>query len=107
MPTTLADIAHTPRNQTITTGITIIMSNLSVLAFETKEVRFVGTPEKPEWIAADVCAILGIDTSLAVNGRIRKSRDGKTHRDGGLDSDERGTAIVSTPGERARNADRN
>jgi prophage antirepressor-like protein len=36
------------------------MSDLSIFVFESIEVRFVGTPEKPEWVAADVCAILEI-----------------------------------------------
>jgi prophage antirepressor-like protein len=36
------------------------MSDLSVFVFESQKVRFVGTPEKPEWVAADVCAILEI-----------------------------------------------
>ncbi|MBD2505593.1 BRO-N domain-containing protein [Anabaena azotica] len=48
------------------------MSNLSVFVFESQEVRFVGTPDKPEWIANDVCIILDIDTSIAVNGRKRR-----------------------------------
>jgi prophage antirepressor-like protein len=34
------------------------MSNLSVFVFESQQVRFVGTPEKPEWVAADILAIL-------------------------------------------------
>ncbi|MBD2302863.1 BRO family protein [Nostoc sp. FACHB-190] len=74
------------------------MSNLSVFVFESQEVRFVGTPEKLEWVAADVCAILDIDTSVAINGRKRKRTDGSEYFDGGLEVDEKGTAIVSTPG---------
>ncbi|MBE9054288.1 hypothetical protein IQ243_28630 [Nostocales cyanobacterium LEGE 11386] len=74
------------------------MSNLSVFVFESQEVRFVGTPEKPEWIANDVCIILEIDTSVAVNGRKRKRHDGSEYFKGGLEPDEKGTAIVSTPG---------
>ncbi|MCC5633796.1 hypothetical protein LC613_40985 [Nostoc sphaeroides CHAB 2801] len=34
------------------------MSDLSVFVFESQEVRFVGTPEKLEWVAADIVAIL-------------------------------------------------
>lgn len=34
------------------------MSNLSVFLFESQEVRFVGTAEKLEWVAADIVAIL-------------------------------------------------
>lgn len=59
--------------------------------FEGRQVRFVGTVENPEWIAADICNILDLDTSLAVNGR--PDREGS-----GLDSDEKGTAVVSTLG---------
>ena len=36
------------------------MSKLSVFTFEQQEVRFVGTPENPEWIASDVGNILEI-----------------------------------------------
>ena len=67
------------------------MSNLSVFTFEDQQVRFVGTAQKPEWVAQDVCRILEIDTSLAVNGRPNRP-------DSGLDPDEKGVAIVSTLG---------
>lgn len=59
------------------------MTNLSTFAFEGKQVRFVGTLEEPEWIAADVCNILELNTSQAVNRR--KDRLGS-----GLDEDEKG-----------------
>ena len=36
------------------------MSNLSVFTFEQQEVRFVGTAEKPEWVAVDLCKIFEI-----------------------------------------------
>ncbi|MEH1922847.1 BRO-N domain-containing protein [Nostoc sp.] len=36
------------------------MTNLTIFAFEGQEVRFVGTPEKPEWVAQDVANVLGI-----------------------------------------------
>lgn len=36
------------------------MSNLTVFQFESQEVRFVGTPDDPWWVAADVCAVLEI-----------------------------------------------
>ncbi|MHC5863127.1 BRO-N domain-containing protein [Nostoc sp.] len=36
------------------------MSNLTIFAFEGQEVRFVGTPDKPEWIAQDVANVLEI-----------------------------------------------
>ncbi|WP_225226021.1 BRO-N domain-containing protein [Komarekiella delphini-convector] len=60
------------------------MSNLSVFAFEGNEVRFVGTAEKPEWVAADVCTCLQLsDTSKALET---------------LEPDEKGTKNVRTPG---------
>ncbi len=60
------------------------MSNLSMFAFEGQEVRFVGTAEKPEWIAADICECLELsDTSKALEP---------------LDADEKGTKIVRTLG---------
>ncbi|MBW4668415.1 MAG: hypothetical protein KME60_13555 [Cyanomargarita calcarea GSE-NOS-MK-12-04C] len=34
------------------------MSDLTVFQFESKEVRFVGTPIDPWWVAADVCGVL-------------------------------------------------
>lgn len=67
------------------------MFNLSVFAFEGQQVRCVGSAEQPEWIAADVCNILSLNTSEVVNGR--KDRSGS-----GLDSDEKGIVIVDTPG---------
>ncbi|MBD2771172.1 BRO-N domain-containing protein [Iningainema tapete] len=74
------------------------MSNLTVFQFESQEVRFVGSADDPWWVASDVCAILGIVVSLAVNGRERKTKDGSVYHDGGLDEDEKGVAIVNTPG---------
>lgn len=31
-----------------------------LIEFESKTVRFVGTPENPEWVAVDICDVLGI-----------------------------------------------
>jgi prophage antirepressor-like protein len=67
------------------------MTNLSIFAFEGKQVRFVGTLEAPEWIAADVCNILELNASEAVNGR-------KNRPNSGLDEDEKGIVIVNTLG---------
>jgi len=52
------------------------------LEFEGKRVRFVGTPDKPEWIAQDVCDILGIESAS------RAIAD--------FDEDEKGMRIVHT-----------
>ena len=42
---------------------------LTVFSFESNEIRFVGTADKPEWIAADVCKALDLeDTSKALVG---------------------------------------
>jgi prophage antirepressor-like protein len=31
-----------------------------LITFEDQEIRVVGKPERPEWVAADVCRVLGI-----------------------------------------------
>ena len=41
-------------------------SNLSVFDFEDHHVRFVGTPENPEWVAADIGKVLGL-ANIRVN----------------------------------------
>jgi prophage antirepressor-like protein len=57
------------------------MSNLSVFSFEEKEVRFVGTAEKPEWVAADVCTCLQLsDTSKALETLEPGEKDTKNVR---------------------------
>ncbi len=74
------------------------MNNLPIFAFEGQQVRLVGTAERPEWVAADVCSILDLNTSEAVNGHKRKASDGTVVFQGGLDEDEKGMVIVHTPG---------
>ncbi len=41
------------------------MSNLSIFTFERQQVRFVSTAEEPEWIAAELVAILYPSASRA------------------------------------------
>jgi prophage antirepressor-like protein len=41
-----------------------------VFQFEAKEVRFVGTPEDPWWVAADVCAVLEIKNPSQAISRL-------------------------------------
>lgn len=60
------------------------MNNITLFSFEGHQVRFVGTTDKPEWIAQDVCEVLGI-----------KWRPDALD---GLDDDERGYAIDVSPG---------
>lgn len=64
---------------------------VQVFEFEGFKIRTTGTPDKPAWVASDVCKVLELDTSTAVNGRPDRP-------DSGLDDDEKGTDIVSTPG---------
>lgn len=60
------------------------MSDFIVFGFENQEIRFVGTSDKPEWIAQDVCAVLDIKrTSDALSS---------------FDDDEKGTVIIRTLG---------
>ncbi|WP_241493918.1 Bro-N domain-containing protein [Pseudomonas mediterranea] len=76
----------------------IVMSNISTEAnnvipfrFESKPVRTLLIDNQPWFVAADVCASLGIgNVSLAVNGRADRESDG-------LDEDEKGIATVNTP----------
>jgi prophage antirepressor-like protein len=54
------------------------------LAFEGKRVRFIGTPEKPEWVAQDVCDVIG----------IASARDAVSD----FDDDEKGVGTIYTLG---------
>ena len=60
------------------------MSKLSVFSFEHQEVRFVGTADKPEWIASDVGNILEIKN---VRQLLTK-----------FSEDEKGVCNIYTPG---------
>lgn len=73
------------------------MNNLIPFEYNSRQVRTIVKDGEPWFVAADVCSILDIDTSTAVNGRNRISDNGII-RDGGLDDDEKDTDIVSTPG---------
>lgn len=70
----------------------------NVFNYQGNEVRTVIKNENPWFVAADVCRILGIDTSVSVNGQLRNKPDGTIERSGGLDDDEKDTHIVSTLG---------
>lgn len=50
--------------------------SLSVFDFENHDVRFVGTWDAPEWIAQDVCGILGIKNISDAVGRLRPNQKG-------------------------------
>ena len=59
-------------------------TSLISLDFEGKQVRMVGSADHPEWVAADVCRVLGIrNTSQAVAA---------------LDADEKGICQIYSPG---------
>jgi len=64
------------------------MTELSIFDFEGQEIRVCGSPEQPEWVAADVGAVLGIDRrtlSERVNKMPeawRRVRSGRTHEGG-------------------------
>jgi prophage antirepressor-like protein len=57
---------------------------LQLFTFESKEVRFVGTADKPEWIAQDVCNCLDL-------ANVSQALDS-------LDEDEKGITIIDTLG---------
>ncbi len=58
--------------------------NIELFDFEGNEVRFVGTANKPEWVAADVFSVLGIQW------------DG--HNLDNYEDDEKGRVTIPTPG---------
>ncbi|GFE72076.1 Bro-N domain-containing protein [Chroococcus sp. FPU101] len=60
------------------------MSDLIVFGFENQEVRFVGTPDKPEWIAQDVGIALEIQNVRQLLAKF--------------DEDEKGVCTIYTPG---------
>ena len=60
-----------------------------IFHYQHHSVRTLDLQGEPWFVAADVCAILGLDASLAVNGRKRECEDS-----GGLDDDEKGGQIV-------------
>ncbi len=74
------------------------MNALETLNFQSNRVRIVDRDGEPWFVAADVCRILDLDTSVSVNGQWRKDKYGELYRSGGLDEDEKATHIVSTPG---------
>lgn len=57
------------------------MINPTVFGFEGKQVRFVGSADRSEWIASNVCAILQLNISEAVN-------ESKNRLGSGLDEDQ-------------------
>ena len=61
-----------------------LMSNLSIFTFERQQVRFVGTAEKPEWIAVDVGEVLEIKNVRQLLAKFSE--------------DEKGVSSVYTPG---------
>lgn len=72
------------------------MTNLSVFVFQGHDVRFVGTPDKPEWVAKDVCDVLGINNSREALARLEDYQKGVITTDtlGGIQK----LATVTEPG---------
>lgn len=60
------------------------MSKLSIFAFEGQQVRFVGTADKPEWVAQDICNVLEVGSA------------GNALRN--FETDEKGMYSIHTPG---------
>lgn len=65
-----------------------LSENIESFQFEEYEVRFVGTADVPEWVAKDVCDVLG----------IRNASDTLAE----FDDDEKGIAEIDTPGGKQR-----
>ncbi|NLU51583.1 MAG: phage repressor protein/antirepressor Ant [Clostridiaceae bacterium] len=71
------------------------MNQLTVFKYSDKPVRTFLKNGEPWFVAADVCNILGLNTSEAVHGKGRSDNEG-------LDDDEKGIDIVDTPGGKQR-----
>lgn len=52
------------------------MNNLSVFAFEGHQVRCIGTPEHPQWVAQDVCEVLGLNNVSQALSRLDEDEKG-------------------------------
>lgn len=52
------------------------MSNLTVFAFEKHQVRFVGTVERPEWVAQDICNVLEVGSAANVLRKFEADEKG-------------------------------
>lgn len=65
------------------------MSNLSVFQFQDQDVRFVGTPEIPEWVAADIVNILYPDAAKNKNHSTYLSK---------VPTEWKGSTKIATPG---------
>jgi prophage antirepressor-like protein len=74
------------------------MNEIIPFLYENRPIRTVTIEGEPWFVAADVCEAIDIDTSVSVNGQMRARDDETAYRSGGLDDDEKGTHIVSTPG---------
>lgn len=51
---------------------------IATLTFDDKDIRMVGTQDAPEWVAADVCKVLGISDTSSVLRSFKASEKG-TH----------------------------
>jgi prophage antirepressor-like protein len=60
------------------------MSNIILFQFESNEIRFVGTAENPEWIAADVCKALGLGNVSMALSRLKSGEKGIISIDSGV-----------------------
>ena len=60
------------------------MSELIIFGFENQQVRFVGTPDQPEWVAQDVGTILELQNIRQLLAKF--------------DEDEKGVCTIYTPG---------
>lgn len=55
----------------------------NLIEFSGTKIRLVGSPENPEWVAADVCALLGITNPSDTLSKFKET--------------EKGIAIIYTP----------
>lgn len=67
-----------------------------VIEFEGSKIRCVGTPDRPEWVAADVCRVLGINNPRQAVSRLESDEKGVTISD--ASGQDREMATLTEPG---------
>ena len=70
--------------------------SFGIIKFGVTEIRMVGTPDRPEWVAADVCEVLGIDLPANVLRRFGLSEKGVCTLD--ISGQSREMLTVTEPG---------
>jgi prophage antirepressor-like protein len=74
------------------------MTELSIFNFEGQEIRVCGSPEQPEWVAADVGVVLGINKSTLYERLSKMPKTWKGVRPGRTPEGGKGIGLTDTLG---------